>query len=67
VLGLAAGTIVTESAVTRVCPLNAVLGRDTRSQDDRLRDSRAELSVMTERAISVARLYAVADSAARLA
>jgi hypothetical protein len=35
------GALVLESGVTRVCPLNAVLGIDTRSDAERLRDHTA--------------------------
>jgi hypothetical protein len=38
-IGIAVGALVTESAVTRVCPMNALLGIDTRSQVGALRKS----------------------------
>jgi hypothetical protein len=62
VLGLVTGTIVLESAVTRVCPLNGAFGRDTRSQDERLRDSRVELAAETARAIQSAGVAAVMNA-----
>jgi hypothetical protein len=46
-LGLAAmmgGALVVESAVTRVCPLSALLGIDSRSQAERARDRKAVLA-----------------------
>jgi hypothetical protein len=39
-LGIAAGATLLESAVTRVCPLNAWLGWDSRSRDEIARDWR---------------------------
>jgi hypothetical protein len=42
-LGLITGALVVESAITRVCPLNALFGLDTRSDAERDRD-RHELS-----------------------
>ena len=44
--GLAAmlvGALIVESAVTRVCPMNALLRIDTRSRRERTRDLRALL------------------------
>lgn len=38
VVAAVAGALVLESAVTRVCPLNAALGIDTRSRKERLVD-----------------------------
>jgi hypothetical protein len=49
VLGVAAGTMVLESAITRVCPLNAVLHIDTRSMNERIRDFRADVNQQTDR------------------
>ncbi len=43
-IGLAAmlaGTLLVDSAVTRVCPMNALLHLDTRSKRERIRDLRA--------------------------
>lgn len=40
---IVAGTMVVESAITRVCPLNRVLGIDTRSEKQKERDFRAAL------------------------
>ncbi len=43
-LGLAAmigATLILESAITRVCPFNRLLGLDTRSQRERARDLEA--------------------------
>lgn len=42
-LGMAAivgGALVSESAITRVCPLSALAGVDTRSRSEKLRDLR---------------------------
>lgn len=49
VFGIIAGTLVVESAVTRVCPLSAALGIDTRSTNERMSDFRADVSEQTER------------------
>ncbi len=38
ILGVVAGTGLTESALTRVCPLSAAAGIDTRSPRERERD-----------------------------
>jgi hypothetical protein len=45
--GLAAmvgGALLVESATTRVCPLNALMGIDSRSEVERARDRRAALA-----------------------
>lgn len=42
VVAAVAGALVLESAVTRVCPLNAALGIDTRSRKERLVDGHLE-------------------------
>lgn len=47
-----AGALVVESAVTRVCPLNATLGLDTRSTQERMRDFRGDITEQTERIAS---------------
>ena len=64
--GVALGAVIIETAVTRVCPFNAILGLDTRSEEERLRDSRVALLAETQR---VAERYAEigASDAARLA
>lgn len=38
-LSMMAGAAVTESAITRVCPLNSLLGIDTRSSRQMYRDN----------------------------
>jgi len=37
-LAIITGTLITESAITRVCPVNHLLGIDTRSHRERMRD-----------------------------
>jgi hypothetical protein len=37
-VAMIAGVLVVESAITRVCPLNALLGLDTRNERERTRD-----------------------------
>ena len=61
-VGIAAGTLIIESAVTRVCPLNAALGIDTRSQVGALRKSLKTLRKQTRDATELA-----TPDAARLA
>lgn len=41
-LAMIGGTLITESAITRVCPINALLGLDTRPQRQRIRDLEAQ-------------------------
>jgi hypothetical protein len=41
-LAAVAGALVLESALTRVCPLNAALGIDTRSRREKLEDAHLE-------------------------
>lgn len=67
VISLVAGAMVTESAVTRVCPLNAALGLDTRTQTERLRDSRVDFEATTRRIASTYHVPEVADDAVRMA
>lgn len=40
-LTMVSGAVLIESAVTRVCPINALLGIDTRSSAERARDETA--------------------------
>jgi hypothetical protein len=54
-LGVALGAIITETAVTRVCPFNALFGLDTRSEEERLRDSSIAFRIETRQ---VAEQYA---------
>lgn len=49
VLNIIAGSLVVESALTRVCPFNAALGIDTRSTQERMTDFRADVTEQTER------------------
>jgi uncharacterized membrane protein len=51
-LGIVAGAMVTETAVTRVCPLNTALGLDTRSTQEQMRDFRTEINEESERITS---------------
>jgi hypothetical protein len=48
-LALVAGTMVLESALTRVCPLNHALGLDTRSTAEKVKDFRGDINEQTER------------------
>jgi hypothetical protein len=48
-LGVVAGTLVTETAVTRVCPLNTALGIDTRSTMEKTQDFRADVNEQSDR------------------
>lgn len=43
IAAIVAGAMIFESAVTRVCPVNALLHLDTRSARERTRDLRATL------------------------
>ena len=49
-VAIASSAAVIQTTITRVCPVNALFGIDTRSQDERLRDSRNSLRLETERA-----------------
>lgn len=60
-IGVAVGAIVAETAVTRVCPLNALFGIDTRSEEERLRDSRVALR---EEIMQIGERYAYTEAAA---
>lgn len=51
-IGFVAGALVIESAVTRVCPVNALLGLDTRTSRERIRDFRADIDEQSERIVS---------------
>ena len=44
-----AGALIAETAITRVCPLNALLGIDTRSKRERERDLQDLLAPTVER------------------
>lgn len=66
-ISIALGAVVAETAVTRVCPLNGMLGIDTRSEEERLRDSRAALLAETERVAVRYASVAATDESARLA
>lgn len=48
-LGIVVGAIVTETAVTRVCPVSSALGIDTRSTEERMRDFRTEIDEESDR------------------
>jgi uncharacterized membrane protein len=48
-LRLLGGALVLESAVTRVCPVNAALGIDTRSKQERLTDFREDINEQSDR------------------
>jgi hypothetical protein len=52
ILGIVAGALVLESAITRVCPLNALLGLDTRSTAERIRDFRGDVNEQSDRIAS---------------
>jgi uncharacterized membrane protein len=67
VAGVILGAMVAESAITRVCPLHAALGIDTRTQIERLRDSRVNLEATTRRIAAMYRVPAVANDAIRMA
>ena len=66
-IAIAIGAMIMQSAVTRVSPGYAILGIDTRSSDERLRDSRNDLRVQTERAAEHYVAPDDANGAARLA
>jgi Protein of unknown function (DUF2892) len=54
-LGIAsavAGAFLLESAITRVCPLNAAFRFDTRSPTERMRDFRADVNEQSDRIAS---------------
>ncbi len=48
-LGVVAGALVTESAVTRVCPVSTALGLDTRSTMEKTQDFRADVNEQSAR------------------
>ena len=47
-LTMMAGVSLIESAITRVCPLSALLGIDTRSTQEKIRDRNAALGLESE-------------------
>ncbi len=49
VLGVALGGFLLESALTRVCPVSTLLGIDTRSTEERIRDFRGDVNEQSER------------------
>ena len=55
VLGSVAGALVVETGVTRVCPLSAALGIDSRSTTERMQDFRTEINDESDR---IAETYA---------
>jgi hypothetical protein len=46
---VAAGGFLLESALTRVCPVSTLLGIDTRSTEERIRDFRGDVNEQSER------------------
>jgi uncharacterized membrane protein len=48
-VGAVAGALVTETGVTRVCPLNTAFGIDTRSTAERMQDFRTEINEESDR------------------
>lgn len=48
-VALVAGALVLESAITRVCPVSAALGLDTRTNAERMRDFRGDVDEQTAR------------------
>lgn len=48
-LSIVTGTLVLESAITRVCPVNSLLGIDTRSSTEKVRDFRADVNEQSDR------------------
>ncbi len=62
---IVAGTMLVESAVTRVCPLNALFGLDTREPELVQRDLQAVVSRYGTESISAERLGLRAASSAQ--
>lgn len=46
---VALGGFLLESALTRVCPMSTLLGIDTRSTEERIRDFRGDVNEQSER------------------
>ena len=49
VFEVALGGFLLESALTRVCPVSTLLGIDTRSTEERIRDFRGDVNEQSER------------------
>jgi uncharacterized membrane protein len=49
VLGVIGGTMLVESAITRVCPITTALGIDTRSTGERITDFRDDVNQQSDR------------------